>query len=115
MDASEWDGPIEIGEVDRYRRSSANFYWTVGAGKMKTTPAFQAKSGGSIIVSVGITPTNQYVNVGIIEPDGQWRYIKDKGNNIYHEFSLTKNGSYQVFVQNKNSVSITADGSYRVN
>ena len=115
MDASEWDGPIEIGEVDQYRRSSATFYWTVGAGKMKTTPAFQAKSGGSIIVSVGITPTNQYVNVGIIEPDGQWRYIREKGDNISHKFSLTKNGSYQVFVQNKNSVSITADGSYRVN
>lgn len=113
MDASEWDGPIEIGEVDRFGRSSTNFTWTVAAGVMKKSPSFYVKNGNYLVVSVGIKPDNQYVNVGIIDPDGTWRYVKEKGR-IYHEFSLTKSGNYQVFVQNKNSISVTADGNYRI-
>ncbi len=113
MDASEWDGPIEIGEVDRFGRSSTNFTWTVAAGVMKKSPSFYVKNGNYLVVSVGIKPDNQYVNVGIIDPDGTWRYVKQKGR-IYHEFPLTKSGNYQVFVQNKNSISVTADGNYRI-
>ena len=113
MDASEWDGPIEIGEVDRFGRSSTNFTWTVAAGVMKKSPSFYVKNGNYLVVSVGIKPDNQYVNVGIIDPDGTWRYVKEKGR-IYHEFALTKSGNYQVFVQNKNSISVTADGNYRI-
>ena len=113
MDASEWDGPIEIGEVDRFGRSSTNFTWTVAAGVMKKSPSFYVKNGNYLVVSVGIKPDNQYVNVGIIDPDGTWRYVKQKGR-IYHEFPLTKSGNYQVFVQNKNSISVTTDGNYRI-
>ena len=102
----------EEGELQEKVRSTATFAWTVSGNVLKKTPEFDAKAGGSIKV-MATAPANKYVNVGIIEPDGTKRYVREKGD-IYHEFSLDQTGKYRVFVENKNDISVKIEGSYIV-
>lgn len=72
---------------------------------------FKASSGQYIFVSVTGTPTNVPLLVGIIEPDGYWRYVNGEGS-IAHSFKLTKTGSYLVFVWNKTDAEVSVIGHY---
>lgn len=102
----------EEGELQEMVRSIATFAWTVSGNVLKKTPEFDAKSGGSISVTA-VAPADKYVNVGIIEPDGMKRYVREKGD-IYHEFALDQTGKYRVFVENKNAGAVDVEGSYIV-
>ena len=102
----------EEGELLEQIRSSAILAWTVSGHVLKKTPEFDAKSGGSINV-MATAPANKYVNVGIIEPDGTKRYVREKGD-ILHKFSLDQTGKYRVFVENKNDGAVDVEGSYIV-
>lgn len=109
---------VRIGEVNRSSRSYpsyASFEWTVGGGELVETEAFSCKTGDTISVNIGISPNNISVKVGIIKPDGKKTYIWGKGSNVTHEFSVSSDGSYKVFVENgtKTTVEIVG-GSYRV-
>ena len=88
------------------------FTWTVSGNVLRKTPEFDAKAGGSINVTV-VGPADKYVNVGIIEPDGTKRYVREKGD-IYHKFALDQTGKYRVFVENKNAGAVDVEGSYIV-
>ena len=102
----------EEGELQEMARSTALFAWTVSGNVLKKTPEFDAKSGGCIKVTA-TAPADKYVNVGIIEPDGTKRYVREKGD-IYHEFALDQTGKYRVFVENKNAGAVDVEGSYIV-
>ena len=102
----------EEGELQGMARSGAMFTWTVKGDVLKKTPEFDAKAGGSIKVIV-TAPMDKYVNVGIIEPDGTKRYVREKGD-ILHKFSLDQTGKYRVFVENKNAGAVDVEGSYIV-
>ena len=102
----------EEGELQEMARSGAMFTWTVSGHVLKKTPEFDAKAGGCIKVTA-TAPANKYVNVGIIEPDGTKRYVREKGD-IYHEFTLDQTGKYRVFVENKNDGAVDVEGSYIV-
>lgn len=104
----------EIGEVDEVSRSRSNFEWTVGNGVRKTTDGFSAKSGGSITLTVDATPGDRSIRAGIVEPGGNRRYMTGKGN-LYRKFSLTKSGTYKVYVENNSGVKVTVNGSYNLN
>ena len=78
---------------------------------MKKTAYFSRKSGDTIRVAGVIDPDNVTIQVGIIEPDDHLRYIDAKGS-FAHTFNLTKNGSYKVYIENLNSVTVTVNGGY---
>ena len=80
---------------------------------MLQTPVFRGTTGGSITVTMEITPDNKTVSVGIVEPDGTRRYVNGS-RLVYHEFKLDQSGSYRVFVQNNNSTAVEVEGSYIV-
>ena len=80
-ESGETEGIVEeIGEVNGETRSSKIFNWSVASGVRKTSSGFSAKSGGSILLSVAISPTNKTVRAGIIEPGGNRRYVSGKGS-----------------------------------
>lgn len=72
---------------------------------------FKASSGQSIYVSVTGTPNDIYLKVGIIEPNGAWRYVYDCGN-IDHTFALDQTGTYVVFVWNETDTEVAIIGYY---
>lgn len=103
----------ETGEIDEMSRSSKSFNWSVASGVRKTSTGFSAKSGGKILVSAIITPASKTVRVGIVEPSGNRRYVSGKGS-VSNTFSLTKTGTYKVYVENNSGSKVTAEGSYIV-
>lgn len=105
------DIKIEEGELSHVGKSMNTFEWTIGTKVMKKTSSFYIKSGQIISITVQIRPTDKNVNVGLIDSGGNKQYVT--GNNyIIHQFEVKTAGNYSVFVENKNSVSVTAEGSY---
>lgn len=111
-ESGETEGIVEeTGEINEVARSTKTFNWSVASGVRKTSSGFSASSGGKISVSADISPTNKTVRVGIVEPDGTRRYVSGKSF-VSNSFSLTKTGTYKVYVENTSGTTITAEGSY---
>ena len=86
--------------------------WTVPADHISVTPYFSAYSGGYIKVSLEMDPDDVTIHVGIIEPTGRKRYVIVSGE-VYHTFSLTISGTYQVYVENiSQTTDINVYGGY---
>ncbi len=108
----EFVGIIEesMGNIVEDRANSRTLNVTVAAARRQTTAYFSVSSGSSIQINATLSKSG---NVGIIDADGYVRYVT--GTRINHSFSISKSNAYCVFVQNLNSVSITATGSYAWN
>ena len=105
---------VRTGEVYRITRSYVGMEWTINGGEAAETEAFSCKKGDTISVSMGISPDNISVKVGIIKPDGRKTYIWGKGDKVAHDFSVSVSGSYKVFVENGTGTAVDVDGSYHV-
>ncbi len=92
-------------------RSISTFQWEVGAGIQRRTGGFRAEAGDTINVMVVLGLSDLRVKVGIVEPDGIYRYVLENGS-VHHTFFLSKTGTYRVYVENDNSTAVTAEGSY---
>lgn len=92
--------------------TSKNMDWTVENDGVHISGRFSASSGGTIKISIAITPDDKTICAGIIEPDGTWRGVYGSGD-ITHTFSLDQTGNYQTFVLNRSGVEITTHGFYR--
>lgn len=110
-ESGETEGIVEeIGKINEVTRSTKNFDWSIASGVRKTSSGFSAKSGCNILLSVAISPTNKTVRIGIIEPGGNRRYVSGKGS-LSKSFSLTKTGTYKVYVENNSGIEVSAEGS----
>ena len=108
------DVTIYEGDVEQVNRGTLNsFSWSVSVNSMVQSSYFTAKSGQSISINADFFPSNQNVNVGIIEPDGTMRYLLSMGS-ASHTFALDQTGVYRIFVRNRGTVSVTASGYYSV-
>lgn len=108
----EFAGIIEesMGNIVEDRANSRSLNVTVAAARRYTTVYFDVNSGRSIQINATLSKSG---NVGIIDADGYVRYVT--GTRINHTFAISQTNAYCVFVQNLNSVSITATGSYSWN
>jgi len=104
-------------DADDYKAESCAYAafieFDIGSGVRKQTNELSRKSGDSIDVGVSISPADQNVKVGIIEPSGMIRYIFGKGN-ISHSFVIDKSGNYKFFIENDNDISVNVFGLYRL-
>ena len=105
---------VRTGEIYRITRSYVGMEWTINGGEAAETEAFSCKKGDTISVSMGISPDNISVKVGIIKPDGTKTFIWGKGSEVEHKFSVSASGSYKVFVENGTGTAVDVDSSYRV-
>lgn len=100
---------LTIEEMPDARSKSID--WTIKSRVVKKTAYFSKKSGDTIKVVGIVEPDNITVQVGIIEPDNHLRYI-DAKSSFSHTFKLTKNGSYKVYIENLNKVTVNVVGGY---
>lgn len=85
--------------------------WTILANNKCTTSTFYVSKGGTIVIAFGVNPDDKNVKMGIIEPDGTQRYVQSSGT-ITHSFAVNVSGYHSFYIENPNSVSITAVGCY---
>lgn len=103
------DDSVE-GEATACADSTAAFSSTV-KNELWKSDQFQASSDQDILVVVCGAAADVCLKVGIVEPDGQWRYVYSCGN-IVHTFTLNKTGKYNVFVWNETDTEVTIIGHY---
>lgn len=76
-----------------------------------STSGIWLKEGDQLTVSVGVSPSDVNVKVGIVQPNGVWRYVYSSGK-IDHTFEITQNGRHKVFIWNETDTEIKAAGYY---
>lgn len=107
-----WESVNEtIYEESENQNGRSGYNWTVKADSLVQSSLFYASTGQHIRVTANISPQNQNVNVGIIEPDGTLRYVLIS-NYVDHTFSLDQTGMYRFFVRNRGTESISVAGQY---
>ena len=99
-----------MGEIISTRANSRSFSTRVIAGARYTSSYFEVSAGDYITVIATLSASGK---VGIISSSGSVRYVQ--GTNINHAFKINTTDYYCVFIQNLNSTSITASGSYAWN
>ncbi len=88
-----------------------NIIWPIGAGQLRRSGAFSVTKGDTIRLAIEIEPAGNVVHLGIIEPDGEMRYVIG-ATSMYHQFKVNKSGTHRVFVVNTSSSTITVRGYY---
>lgn len=107
--AEELFAGLTIEEAPAMR--SKSFDWTLKSRVVMKTAYFSRNSGDTIDVAGVVDPKDVTIQVGIIEPDNHLRYI-DAKSSFSHTFKLTKKGSYKVYIENLNSVTVNVRGAY---
>lgn len=107
------DIQVETYETDLVTRSMTNIMWTVGSNVMKTSSGFSVKKGQTVTINISVEPNTKSIKAGIIDSVGKRTYVMDKGS-INHSFKIQSAGTYRVFVENANTVSVTVGGCYTV-
>lgn len=92
-------------------RTVATINWKISKNTIYQTSGISLKNGNKITVSVGTDPSDKTVKMGIVTPDSKMRYVLVTGNGL-HTFDITMDGTYRVFVQNDNSVTVEVAGYY---
>ena len=112
----EWeDSSTEIleGDVIQYARAGySSFDWTIKPKTIVQSSATYKENGGSIYVSVKVTPSDTSIRVGIKKNDGMKRYVTGDSR-IEHTFEITQDGNYKVFVENTSGTTVYVNGIYR--
>lgn len=112
-DISDFEGmEIILDEETPQTRAATIIDWSVSNNGVRQSSAFNKNKGDEIYISVSIDPSDKEVEVGIITPGGNRRYVTGSGD-ITHSFAILTGGDYRVFISNKSGTKITAVGYYK--
>ena len=98
---------IEIDPKSNFTRME----WTLAPNEVVMSPEFYKDSGSDVWISFLVEPRDVNVRGGIIEANGERRYIEDK-EELWNVFILREGGSYRMFVENVSDFSIQIYGFY---
>lgn len=86
--------------------------WTINSGYTMRSSAFSKDKSGQVYVAGVLSPSDKYVTMGIIQPDGSTRAIKVKGNFSFTFTNLAYTGNYRVFIKNASGTTVTSELVY---
>ena len=93
------------------RSATTTIEWTVNNNEVHNSEGFKVNAGGTVRVLIGINPNDKTVTVGIKKADGTISFVKGK-DFISHTFSISKTGTYQLFVKNDSGKKVKVSGTY---
>lgn len=102
----------EVVEINPNQRGTGNINWGIASGSSVRTSYFYKGKGSTITIMVSVTPTSNTVKAGIIEPDGNRRYVNSSGGLVSYTFTVNKSGDHAVYIQNAGSSKVTVTGVY---
>lgn len=88
-----------------------NINWSVSSGVRKLTTAFEVEAGQVIVVSTVGSPASCTYWLGLMDEDGNVRYVQGTGGMSY-DFEIEESGKYRVLVQNRGRVTLKVTGGY---
>lgn len=100
-------------DINMTSLGTVDYKWTIAANKGKRTSAFKAKKGEYISIKVVPNITNKKMQIGIIKPNGRFRYIIANGKKSCG-FEVETNGEYRILIMNCSDVTLTISGNYSV-
>lgn len=80
-----------------------------GTGKIYLK-AFSMEAGQSINVNVAVSPASANVRVGIVDVNGNYRYLTAGSGSVNHNFAISARGTYYFCVENASSNDISVAG-----
>lgn len=98
-------------QISLLDNGSVNVSWSISSGTLKKGTSFRAEKGQSVIIGLGISPKDKKIKVGLIQPDGTYRYVISD-NAIAHVFEINQSSYYCFFVKNDNNLTVRVEGSY---
>lgn len=109
----KWSSIKVVGSDNGARVAGKDYTWTMDPDDVYAVENVYRTKDSKISIACGIEKgkKDDYVVVGIIEPDGTARIAKDILS-VGHEFTIRKTGNHTVFAQNINSSSITVKFIY---
>lgn len=92
-------------------RAMKTINWSIPSQNgMRSVEAFSMEAGQTININVAVSPSSSNVRVGIIEPNGTFRYVLATSGSVNHNFSISTRGSYYVYVDNGSSYNVSVAG-----
>jgi hypothetical protein len=115
VEATEADadtsGDISVNIGSGLLRATGNIDWDIPAYSTATsTDSMSMEAGESITINVSYSPSSASIRVGILEPDGTFRYVTGSAGSVNHTFSISTRGQYKVRIQNLSSNLVTVIG-----
>ncbi|MDE6420131.1 MAG: hypothetical protein K2K87_06355, partial [Lachnospiraceae bacterium] len=85
--------------------------WGMSNGATYSTTAFLAKAGDVVTINVWTDPENQKIEAGV-ERVGGGAVSVTSSDTIAHQFTISEEGHYRVFIKNCSGMRITVSGSF---
>lgn len=89
------------------------YNWTIKANRAQSSYDFKVRAGQTVSVTCSCSPQSAQFRMGIVEPNGTLRYVTSSGS-ASHNFSISSDGKYAIYVQNMSDGSISVAGYYNV-
>ena len=86
--------------------------WQMPSEAVSVSEAFFVSGKEDIYFAVALEPEDVYVTAGIIESDGEIRYIRCNGN-VAYTFKGNQSGNYRIFLWNTGKEMVEAAGFYK--
>lgn len=106
--------PSALNKFDFYvdsTRATNHVDLIVDAGKFrKSTSAFSLESGEIVKLNFIYSPQNASPQVGLVGPDGVFRYVSGANGSIQKNIIISKTGNYYLAFQNNSNVSVQIMG-----
>lgn len=87
--------------------------WNVPVNTLLKTEKIYLSKGDSVCISVNTSPGGKTLRAGLLTPYGTKRYVNGTGV-IGYTFKIEKEGEYEIFVENTDSVAFTAKGDVSI-
>lgn len=85
--------------------------WDISSKSTTTgSTSMSMESGETITLNVSISPSSASVDVGILQPDGSFRYVNTTSGSVNHTFDISDRGQYKVRIRNNSSSTVSISG-----
>lgn len=91
--------------------TTAQLNQTISANSFVLSGSFLMEKGEKVTFKVTYSPTSASVDCGVVDEDGNFRYLTSSSGSINGSITIKASGSYQLMVRNNSSSSVTISGT----
>ena len=92
-------------------RATGRFNFDVAPGNLaRSTTSFPLEAGETVTINMVYSPSNADVRFGLINSDGEFRYLSGENGNCEAVITVSERGYYTFAVRNNSSVTVAVSG-----